>query len=56
MPAESINIRQYDTLFEMLDVARQIAYAKSRGVEDLVDIDIILTKLTDLVYKYESLK
>ena len=40
MPAESINIKQYDILFKILDTARKIAYAKQRGVEHLVNFEL----------------
>ena len=56
MPAESINIKQYDILFKILDVARQIAYAKQRGVEDLVNFDNIIIEMSNLVNEYERQK
>lgn len=56
MPAESINIKQYDILFKILDTARKIAYAKQRGVEHLVNFDDIITEIANLVNEYERQK
>ena len=53
--AESINIRQYDILFELLNVAREMAYSRQIGVEYFALGDSV-SKLVDLVDKYEKLK